>query len=598
MLENNFDVIVVGGGHAGIEASYVCSKLQKNTLMITNKIEEIGKISCNPSIGGVGKGQLVREIEIFGGLMSKITDLSCTFSKTLNISKGYSLRSTRIQVDKYNYIFHANNLLRKQKKLTIIQGTVTNLLINNKKIIGVCLNYNTKLFSNCVILTTGTFMNNKIYIGNFVSKNHDNELFDNLKKIIPNYKKFKTGTPPRIDQRTINYDDLKEQKNDYNEFSFFNKKRKKKFFKCWVTKTTNETRDIVTKNIKFSSMYNGIIKSKGPRYCPSIEDKYIRFPHNRYHNIFLEKESIYTNEIYPNGISTSFSYFFQLKIVNSIKGLEKAKIIRPGYAIEYNYFDPKNLKKNLESKFVENLFLAGQINGTTGYEEAASQGFYAGINCVKKIEKKKPFYLKKENSYIGVLIDDITRKKIEEPYRMFTSRTADRMFIREDNVIERLLEKSYKNNLLKKKEYEKLKKKLNYLNSIIRKTKKKKKIYKNNRISIFNLIKKYNFKISYFKKKLNFKIKKKIFYNYINAKIKYKCYYNRFKKEKKVINKKINFKIPKDFNFNDIKGLSNEFLEKIQNRKISNIKDIYKINCITPTNVFIIKNFFIKKFNL
>ncbi|MGX7589483.1 tRNA uridine-5-carboxymethylaminomethyl(34) synthesis enzyme MnmG [Candidatus Vidania fulgoroideorum] len=588
----NFDVIVIGGGHAGIEASFVSSKFKK-TLLITNNIYEIGKIYCNPSIGGVGKGQLVREIEIFGGVMPIVSDKSCTFSKLLNKEKGYSLRSTRLQIDKYKYVFYVNEILRKKKNLSIIQSVVIDLIIIDSKIYGIILEDNTKIYSKCVILTTGTFLNNKIYSGNLIKKNKNNKLYYKLKKIIPQCGKFKTGTPPRIDERTIDFKNLKIQKNEKNKFSFL-KSNQNNIFNCWITNTTIKTKDIVLKNINTSPLYNGILNSKGPRYCPSLEDKYIRFPHNKIHNVFLEKESYYTNEIYPNGLSTSFDFSLQLKIINSIKGLKDSEIIKQGYAIEYNYFNPINLNINLESKYIKNLFLAGQINGTTGYEEAASQGLIAGINAIKNINNKKPFILNKKKSYIGLLIYDITNNIIKEPYRMFTSRSKYRFYIREDNVIERLLNKSFKNKLIKKKKYSFLKNKLNYLKKVIKKTKKIKINYKNSKISIYNLIKKYNFKISFFKKNIKIKTKRKIFIDYINATIKYKCYYKKHKKEVSIINKKIKINIPRNFNFKIIKGLSKEFLEKVKKIKVNSIKDIYKIECITPTNIYLIKNFFIK----
>ncbi|MGX7582540.1 tRNA uridine-5-carboxymethylaminomethyl(34) synthesis enzyme MnmG [Candidatus Vidania fulgoroideorum] len=590
-----FDVIIVGGGHAGVEAASVCSNLKKNTILITNNINEIGKISCNPSIGGVGKSQLIRELEIFGGVMPKAADRSCTFSKILNISKGYSVRSTRIQVDKYKYIFNVNKILKKKKKLKIIQSNVNDVILKNSKIKGVILNDGTYIYSKCVILTTGTFLNNNIYIGNRIYKNSNNSFFNKLNKILPGTGKFKTGTPPRIDQRSINFNNLKKQKSEINPFSFFTKINKKKFFDCWVTKTTKKTRKLVLKNLKFSAMYSGMINSKGPRYCPSIEDKYVRFPNNKIHNIFLEKESKYTNEIYPNGFSTSFNFFYQSKIIKTIKGLKNSFIIKPGYAIEYNYFDPINLKKNLESKYIKNLFLAGQINGTTGYEEAASQGLIAGINACKNLDKKKYFILKKKKSYIGLLINDITKNSINEPYRMFTSRSENRMYIREDNVFERLLNVSFNNNLISKKKYCVLNKLKKYFLNFLNKLKKKKIIFKKKKISIFNLIKKFNFNLLNFKKIIKIKFKRKIFIDYVNAKIKSECYKSRNKKEIKIIKKNINIKIPKNFNFKIIKGLSNEFLEKIKNIKINKLNDIYNINLITPTNIFIIKRFFLKK---
>ncbi|WP_458659056.1 tRNA uridine-5-carboxymethylaminomethyl(34) synthesis enzyme MnmG [Candidatus Vidania fulgoroideorum] len=602
-----YDIIVVGGGHAGIEACNSGSKLKKNILLITNKIEEIGKISCNPSIGGVGKGQLVREIEIFGGIMPKAADYACTFFKTLNASRGFAVRSTRMQIDKYKYSLLTRYFLKKIKNLKILQDNVNNILIKKNKIIGIITKSGLKILCECLILTTGTFLGSKTFCGNITKKEcRDNEdyntdLYKRIKDIIPGISKFKTGTPPRIDKNTVDYSKVKLQKNEkkINYFSLFNIPLKNNLLNCWQTCTSKDTKDIISKNISKSSMYNGILKSPGPRYCPSIEDKIFRFPNNPIHNIFLELESSCTNEMYLNGLSNSFDNETQYKIVKSISGLKNAFIMKFGYSIEYYFFNPIYLKRTLESSLIKNLFLAGQINGTTGYEEAASQGLIAGVNASRLIDNKKPLILKKKKSYIGILIKDITTNKLTEPYRMFTSRSENRILMREDNVIERLLNKSKKFKLISNKKYFKL---IKFYNISINVIKKSKKIYlkkssifevvKNTKINIEYFIDSNKFNIYLFKKK---KINNIFFLNYINAEIKYSYYKKKSIKENKLF-KNINFKIPLDFDFSKIKGLTSEFLEKVKKNKIKDFYCLKYIECITPTALYAIKNYFLKNY--
>ncbi|XAO72515.1 MAG: tRNA uridine-5-carboxymethylaminomethyl(34) synthesis enzyme MnmG [Candidatus Vidania fulgoroideorum] len=548
-----FKVIIVGGGNAGIEASNICSKISSKILLITNNIDNIGKLSCNPAIGGIGKSQLVKEIDIFGGLMGSIADISCNNSRILNTSKGYSVRSTRIQVDKYLYPLEIKKKLTKIENLTIIQENLKKILIKNNKVIGILTENKTVIKCNSVILTVGTFMRNKIFSGKKCYKNsRDNENYYNkiskyLNKYIPGINRFKTGTPPRINKNTINYKILKKQINTKESyFSLINNKKINNKLDCWITNTTKKTKNYIIKNIKKSSIYSGKLKYKGPSYCPSIEDKFIKFNKKKQHKIFLEEESIYSNEIYPSGLSTSFDIKSQKEIVNSVKGLENSIITRYGFAISYDYFNPKYLKKTLESKYINGLFMAGQINGTTGYEEAAAQGIYAGINAIRYIKQTKPFYLNRNHSYIGILIDDIVKKGIKEPYRMFTSRAENRINIREDNVIDRLLEISFKNKFINKNKYKKLKNIKKNLNKIITITKKSNIKYGKNKTNLFNLIKNNkNIDIKYiFKKKLikNTKIYKKLkkysksnIENYINSEIKYYPYIKKNIKNKKVI---------------------------------------------------------------
>ncbi len=616
-----FDIIIVGGGHAGIECAYISTKLVKKVLLITYKKSNIGEISCNPSIGGIGKSHLVKEIDALGGLMGKITDLSGIQYKILNTSKGEAVRSTRVQIDKKLYKYNSLLIINKIKNLTIYENEVIGLIIKNNIVIGVKTKKE-KIFSKIVILTTGTFLDSKIFIGDKcikggrINDNCSKKLALYLKKYSFDIKYFKTGTPPRIDKKTIDFNKLEIQKGDNIKcFSFFNKLHKYNKLpqiKCYVTYTNKNTHNIIKNNLQNSPIYNGKIIGTGPRYCPSIEDKIIKFNDKLKHHIFLEPEGLYSNIIYPNGISTSLPLKVQYKFINSIYGMEKSKIIQPGYAVEYMYINPKKLYKSLESKIINNLFFAGQINGTTGYEEAAAQGLIAGINASLKINKKKPFILKRNISYIGVMIDDLCNKGIDEPYRMFTSRSEYRLFLREDNADYRLTPYGYKLNLINKYEWDYFNKKKNII---------KKNYYflKNKKINInklsYKFIKKYNIK----KVKKNIKIKSLIcnyaipllkiiiknnLFNKFNLNfsymkeveilIKYRGYFKKQKKEIFKLNKYKNINIPKNINFNLISGLSKEILQKLKKYKPKNLYDAYKISGVTPVSIINIL-IFIKK---
>ena len=446
MKKLNFDVIIIGGGHAGVEAAASSCRIGAETALITHSVEKIGEMSCNPAIGGLGKGHLVREIDALDGIMGKAIDDSGIQFRMLNSSRGPAVRGPRAQADRKLYKKSIKNNLSLYKNLKIIESSVEDLIIKGSKIHGVVLEDKNKIYCNSVVLTTGTFLRGMIKIGNesFSAGRIGDKPSINLAKKIESLKfsigRLKTGTPPRLEKKSINFNDLEEQSADRIPipFSFINRFIHIPQISCFITHTNSKTHKIINDNILLSPMYSGKIESTGARYCPSIEDKIKKFKTKKSHQIFLEPEGLDSNIIYPNGISTSLPESIQQKFIHSIKGLENSTIIRPGYAIEYDYINPQELYHSLETKKIHNLFFAGQINGTTGYEEAAAQGIIAGINSALKSLNKKPLTIQRSDGYIGVLIDDLVTKGTTEPYRMFTSRAEYRLSLRSDNADQRL----------------------------------------------------------------------------------------------------------------------------------------------------------------
>ncbi len=449
-FKKDFDVIVVGGGHAGTEAALASARSGANTLLLTQNIETLGQMSCNPAIGGIGKGHLVKEIDALGGIMAKAIDLGGIQFRTLNASKGPAVRATRAQADRLLYKQAVRYTLENQPNLALFQQTVADLIVVGNQVCGVKTQMGLNFMAKAVVLTTGTFLGGKIHIGleNYSGGRAGDPasiaLADRLRELPFRIDRLKTGTPPRIDGRTIDFSKLEEQHGDdpVPVFSFMGKRSQHpRQIPCHITRTNSKTHDIIRAGLDRSPLYSGVIEGIGPRYCPSIEDKIVRFADRDTHQIFVEPEGLDTHEIYPNGISTSLPFDVQYEFVRSMLGFENAEIVRPGYAIEYDFFDPRDLKMSLETKHMNALFFAGQVNGTTGYEEAAAQGLIAGLNAARLTQGLESWCPRRDQAYIGVMIDDLITRGTQEPYRMFTSRAEYRLLLREDNADLRLTEK-------------------------------------------------------------------------------------------------------------------------------------------------------------
>lgn len=612
MNNKHFDCIVIGAGHAGVEAALAASRMGCPTLLITMQLETIGQMSCNPAIGGVGKGQLVKEIDALGGEMGKAADATGIQFRQLNTSKGQAVRSSRCQSDRQLYRLYMKHKTENQDCLTLRQDKVTGILVKNGLVQGIRTASGAEIHSKTVVLTPGTFLNGRIHIGqhNFsagrMGEPASNRLANHLKELGFELWSFKTGTPPRIDGRTIDFSKLEAQSSDKRPvpFSFSTGKIKQKLLPCYIAHTSEETHDIIRSGIHLSPMYSGVIKSTGVRYCPSIEDKIVKFADKKTHQIFLEPEGYRTYEYYPNGISTSLPYDIQEKMVHSIPGLKKARIMRPGYAIEHGVVPPTELYASLETKKVQGLFFAGQLNGTTGYEEAAAQGIVAGINAALKAKGKKPFILGRHESYIGVLIDDLVTKGTEEPYRMFTSRVEYRLIVREDNADKRLARHGHTLGLIEQRDYEEITKKyftiekeIEHLRttrvgpgtSLDKKLKRQKSSPLKQSTSLGEILKRpgVTYKIiAPFDGNLK-KLPQPVI-DQVEYEIKYEGFIKRQLKDIERFKHIENIKIPKDLDYSKIQGLSIEIKQKLKKFAPVSLGQASRISGVTPSAITIL----------
>ncbi len=604
---NNTDVVVVGGGHAGIEAANIVSKLGKRAVVITIDLSAIGRMSCNPAIGGVAKGQMVREIDMLGGLMGRITDLSGLQYKVLNKSKGRSVWSPRAQVDKRVYEKTISNHIKQQKNIDFLEGEVVSINTKTNNVTSVILRGGYKIKTKTIIVTCGTFLSGTIHIGDRkipagrMGEARSEGITENLVSMGFKTMRLKTGTPPRVLRTSINWSSLKKEYGDKDPvpFSHFTQNFKPKNEPCHTIRTNAQCHNEIKKNLHLSPMYSGEIEAVGPRYCPSIEDKVERFSKQPSHLLFLEPEWKNSDQIYINGFSTSLPEEVQVKSLSLIPGFEKIKFLRPGYAIEYDCFFPSQLKATLETKDVSGLFFAGQVNGTSGYEEAAAQGVLAGINSVQKINEKEGLVIKRSEGYVGVLVDDLITKDTSEPYRMFTSRAEYRMMLRYSNTDERLYELAKKHNLLSRSELsliygrietkEKLRKttKTSFTSDEVKKLQLKQKIpiqeyIKRPTVSLFDVLQKTR-KNKAFKKPLNQAEKEAI--EDIETEIKYNGYLKRHLKEIEKITKGENLPINKGFDYLSISGLSNEAKEKLSIVRPQTLGQASRVSGVSPSDI-------------
>jgi tRNA uridine 5-carboxymethylaminomethyl modification enzyme len=609
--QQHFDVIVVGGGHAGTEAALASARMGSSTLLLTHNIETLGQMSCNPAIGGIGKGHLVKEIDALGGAMALATDKAGIQFRTLNSSKGPAVRATRAQADRTLYRIEIRKIVENQENLTLFQQSCDDLIVEKDRVVGVVTQMGLKFRAKTVVITVGTFLGGTIHIG---MENHKGgragdppsiALAQRLRALPFRVDRLKTGTPARLDARTLNFDVMQRQHGDtpVPVFSYMGKASDHpQQVPCYITHTNEKTHDIIRGGLDRSPMYNGVIEGIGPRYCPSIEDKIHRFADKNSHQIFVEPEGLNSVEVYPNGISTSLPFDVQMEFIRSIIGFENAHIVRPGYAIEYDFFDPRDLKQTLETKFINGLFFAGQINGTTGYEEAGAQGLIAGVNAALQVQQKEEFILRRDEAYMGVLIDDLSTMGTKEPYRMFTSRAEYRLLLREDNADIRLTAKGYAIGLVDENRWKAFNQKLEAIELERQRLKStwvypshestealnellKNPVTKENTLEDLIRRPEMTYKILMQIENFGPEIDNKQAAEQVEIQIKYAGYIERQKDEIAKTLRNENTLIPMNFDFSQISGLSNEVVAKLSDSRPETIGKAGRISGITPAAV-------------